>query len=155
MGKMRSQKPRHLNRVSQIQGFRVVLPAQVTCLVPSKFLPFYAPTKFCAYWGWGVETIKCTHAKLWMTGEIVILQRYPMEMKSLETLLTPQLQSLVFPSTMWGFGHHCNSPICLPARLYCVLLKNWFENTVWRKIKYVCGLLCNNCSNDWPRVLLV
>lgn len=70
-----------------------------------------------------------------MAGNTVILWMYTMEIESLKTLLTPQLQSLVFPSTMWGCGHHCNSPICFQAGLECVIFKNCFENTVWKKNK--------------------
>lgn len=90
-----------------------------------------------------------------MARETVILWRYTMEIQSLKTPLTPQIQSQVFPSTMRGYGHQGNSPACSQAGLECVTFKkNCFENTMWKnKIKYVCGLLCNDSSNGWPDIL--
>lgn len=149
---MRSQKPRPLNRVSQIQGFRVCCQpgSHVWCL-PNSFLFMSQPNSVST----GEKTpIKCTYVKLWMARETSYPPRYTMEIKSLKILLTPQLQALVFPSTMWGFGHHCNSLICFQAGLDCVILKNCFENTVWKKNKICVWLLFNDYSISWPEVLL-
>lgn len=74
MGKVRSQKPRHLNRASvKFKGFKCVASSDHV------FGVFIIPSFSCTnqiLCPLGETTIKCIYAKLWMAGETVIPQRH-------------------------------------------------------------------------------
>lgn len=153
---MRSEKPRHLNRVSQIKGFECV--ASLDHMFGAFIIPSFlcANQILCPLGKEKKKPIKCIYAKLWMAGETVILRRYTMEIRRILRPCSLLSSSHLFSLQPCGdLGTAAILPFVSRLDLNVWFLKIVLKILCGKKIKYVCGLLCNGRSNGCPEVLQV